>query len=378
MAFWRQLISMNSSLTRWLLCLAAAGSLRAAAITFSVPFNLGPGETAFGLSLPQFDPASHPTTPNLIQVTVTLEASFGGGLTFFNDTLTPLSASGTLTGARVLATPITSGILAPGPVNLLISGSASVPAEGEASLSPLSSGSAASSSTAAGVLDLFKGTGSVSYDVDFTALYPPKVTTTPSSVTCIVCNDRVTGTLKVTYSASSPPPTGSVLLAFGAGAIGPVSVALNWRTGVESNLIGFLLERQVAGGDWGRITPTLIPALGGGRPNAYGLADTLPVPTQEVRYRLLGVDLEGRPAVLGETALAVAPTLEAALVGANLTLNLTGQPGGKVAIETALDVAAGPWLPLATVPLDTAGKGSHLLSVTGDEPARFYRLIAVE
>jgi len=377
--------------------LALAGALQAAEISFSQPFSLGPGETAFALQLNQFNPDAYPATPVLESVKVTIEVTFSGGMTFFNQSFGPISASGSIGNARVRATPIGSDLLTPPDASLGLSaaavavGPASMspdpdPAnsppdpyqiDGEASLTPETAASPppSISSSAAAALAAYSGTGYVQYDVDFTALYPPIVIASPETATCILANERVTGEIVVTYTAKSSPPTSVVLESFGASWSGPGLVLLNWRTGVESNLIGFVLERQLATTAWLQVSDGLIPALGGGQPNDYRFEEADVASADVVRYRLSGVNTQGVKAALGETVVQPGITAGIELTETGLKLNVQGAANTRVTIEETADVAHGPWVPTSTIALDASGAGTATLPVSDTEPARFYRLI---
>lgn len=349
---------------------------QSADFTHSQPFSLGPGETAFALQLPAFDPddPAHAATPVLKKVTVTLTATFGGGFTFFNDTATPVPATGNLSNARVLVTTLAPGALNPAAVSLALAGGATVPGNDEASLAPVANGTSSLASTDNTVLTLYTGTGTLDYDVDFSALYPPLVTTSPSSITCLVCNDRVTGTLSVTYTASSPSPTAAVILEFAAQFVNPSLAEITWRTGVESNLLGFHLERQAVSGDWTRVNPALIPATGGTRPENYRLEDTAPGGSLGTRYRLQGVNLSGNLEALAETVLVRALQASIETREGMLELTVTGQPNRTVVMLTSTDVA-GPWTSSGILQLDAQGQAVQLLPNNLNERSRFYRLL---
>lgn len=368
-----------------------AVAARAADIPYSKTFSLGPGETAFALELPKFDPAAHPATPILESAKVTLQATFSGGMTFFNESFSPIIASGSIGDARVLATPIGTGLVTPAPVNLGLAGTTPVAAavmspdpdplhsppdahriDGEASIPSLSSNS---SPPAEGTLSAYSGPGNVAYDVDFTALYPQRITVTPAGTAGILCNDRVTGQITVTYTAKAPPPTGIVLDSFGAIWAGPGMVVVNWRTGVESNLIGFHVEREVSADEWLRVSPAIILALGGSQPNSYRFEEANVPQTELVKYRLVQVAINGELIPLKETIVQVGVKAAIAMTASGLQLRVEGLADSQVHIEVASDVVRGPWTRHGSIVLDPSGSGGADLEVAAGEPTRFYRLL---
>lgn len=338
----------------------------------SQPFSLGPGQTAFGLEFPQFNVSG----ATLNQVTVTLEATFAGGMTFFSASAVDATASGGLSSAQVLVTPLVTGLIAPAAVTLPLDGTTLVPAGQIASISPDTTDTAEVSTTAAATLALYTGNGNVGYDVDFTALYPQRVAVTAPSPkpTCIVCNDWVDGQLTVNYNYDPPNPTAVVLESFSASWIELGQALVVWRTAVESNLLGFQLERQQDASPWVRVNQALIPALGGGRPNDYRFEEAnLPAATVS-KYRLVGVNLKGQEAVLSEVTVQVGITAEVRAIESGILLEVRGTAGSRLAIEATSAVATGPWERIGTVQLNSSGVGAAILPWETDTPLLFYRL----
>jgi hypothetical protein len=247
--------------------------------------------------------------------------------------------------------------------------------DGEAFTSPSTSRSSAFASATQATRDAYSGTGTVSYDVDFAPLYVQMVTASPSSATCLLSNDRVTGQLTVTYSAENAPPTGGVVDSFGAVWAGPGLVVINWRTGVESNLMGFYLERAVSPGNWRRVSPGLVPALGGTQPNAYRVEDANVDQTGQVKYRLLGVNLRSEITVLGEAVVQVGINGSLEITASGLRLGVQGLPNARVFVEETTDLVHGPWIRSGPVLLDASGSGAAVLTVSDSETVRFYRLL---
>ncbi|HRZ37601.1 MAG TPA: hypothetical protein P5534_14725, partial [Candidatus Paceibacterota bacterium] len=300
--------------------IALAVSTQAFEVPYSQPFSIGPGETAFAVQLPQFDPTAHPDRPVLESVTVTLDATFSGGMTFYNAAFTATGAQGTTETGRVLATPAGPSMLVPAALNLALSAAALVPAavmapdpdpsnsppdpyriDGKVPVAAQSSSASSIASTDPLVLKAYSGNGSVAYDIDYTARYPQFVTTAPSTLTAILCNDRVHGSISVVYSAAPSPPTAVVIEAFGASWTGPGRVVMHWRTAGKSNLLGFHVEREIGDGNWLRVTDAIIPAQGGTEPRTYRFEEANVTAPGEVRYRLLAIGDDGQTAVVDET-----------------------------------------------------------------------------
>jgi len=374
--------------------IALAISTHAFDVSYSQPFSLGPGETAFAVQLPQFDADAHQDTPLLESVTVTLEVTFSGGLTFYNEAFVAVEALGTVESARVLAMPIGSGLLVPAALNMALSDGALVPAavmspdpdpansppdayriDGSIAVAARSESASSSRSTDSAVLEAYAGSGNVAYDVDFTARYPQFITTAPPTLAAILCNDRVDGRIAVKYSAVAKPLPGVILEAFGASWADLGLVVMNWRMGGESNLVGFHIERGIAAGDWLRVTSQVIPAQGGGGTNTYRFEEANVSSPGEVRYRLLAVSADGQTSVLGETV--VVPALQTAIefTADGFQLTVQGSPNTRVAVYETTDVVRGPWVRTGDVTLDDTGAGVLLLGPPGKDRARFYRLV---
>lgn len=367
--------------------IALAVSTHAFDLSYSQPFSIGPGETAFAVQLPRFDPRDHPDTPVLKSVTVTLEARFSGAMTFYNAAFTATDAQGTLESGRVLATPTGATLLVPPALTLALSAAALVPAavmspdptpyriDGRLFVAAQSESVSSIGSTDASVLGAYSGNGSIAYDIDFTAHYPQFVTTLPPTLTTILCNDRVQGQISVTYSAMAKPPTGIAIEAFGASWAGPGLVVINWRTAGESNLLGFHIEREIADGNWLRVTSAIIAAQGGTEPRTYRFTEANVAAPGEVRYRLLAIDDDGQTAVLGETV--VVPGIQAGIefTGDRFQLTIQGSANTRVSVHETTDLTHGPWVRVGDVTLAATGAGLLLLSPPADAQMRFYRMV---
>ncbi|HSA00271.1 MAG TPA: choice-of-anchor E domain-containing protein [Candidatus Paceibacterota bacterium] len=357
------------------LALASAVAASAAEVSFQHSFSLGPGETAFALPLPRFDPSAHPETPVLESVQITLTAAFSAGATFSQESSEEIVASGTLSAARVMATPIGAGLLGPDPIVLSLNDSTSVPASGSISTFPQSSGASLVSTSDPGEMQDYTGSGTVGYDIDFIADYPPMVTAVPASVTILLCNARVAGRLTVTYTAAPSEPANNTVKSFVASWAAPGRVVVHWTTGDESNLLGFQLERLSASGHWLRVNEEMVPAKGGNLSNAYRFEEANVLETGEVNYRLLTVGTDGQPTV-AQTAI-VQVGLKAVLesIPSGLRVSIRGPANRDVQVEAAIDLERGPWIQVGAVALDADGVGVILLEMSESDPIRFYRLV---
>ncbi len=344
----------------------------------SSPLTLGPGETAFGVSIPLFDKdaPAHAATPVLKSVTVSLEVTFAGDLGFYNSSSEEVAVTYNLSGARVTATVVgdPTNVLAPLTTTppLLLSGSQTVGADASVAIAAQSSGAPSATSTEAAVLTRYSaGSDAIAYDVDFTALYPQYVSTTPTGFLCLVANDRATARLKVVYDADPTDPTAVELLSFDCTWASPGPAVLAWRTGVEIATVGFHVERS-AGAAWERITPQLIPATGGGQPASYRFEDAGWTLAMAAKYRLIEVTTNAQEEILGETSVRVAATATANLTPTGLDLSVHGQPAATAFLDSAPEIR-GPWQELGSVQIDAAGSGRILIPGPPTEPQRFYR-----
>ncbi len=355
-------------------CVAVA-PVPASTFTYTSPsFDLGPGETAFGLLLNQFDPSAHPEAPVLKQVQVTLQATFGGNVELFGLPSAPTDVHYQLSSALIVATPDSPGLLAPAEIALSLTGTQNVGAGSSVSITSQASGSTARSATDAGSLAQYQGAGTVAYDVDFSALYPQLITTAPAKTSGLLCSDRVMGQLVVQYSADPTPPTAVVLESFAAIWTQPNRVMVTWQTGVETDVAGFNLERQAGDGTWLRVNESMIAALGGSQPNTYGCEDlAVPLSGSPLNYRLLLVTSEGEQTVAVEAATQRGIRLGVRLVAGGVELGLSGVAGSQVVIDRSGSLAPGSWLAVGSVQLDATGQATRTLTLDPGLSARFYR-----
>jgi len=344
-------------------------------MSFEHSFSLGPGETAFALPLPRFDPSAHPETPVLESVQIALAATFSAGATFSQESSGEILASGTLSAARVMAMPIGTGLLAPDPIVLSLNDSTSVPAGGSISIFPQSSGASLISTSDPGEMQDYTGSGTVGYDVDFIADYPSMVTAVPASVTILLCNARVAGRLTVTYTAAPSEPANNAVRSFVASWAAPGRVVIHWTTGDESNLLGFHLERLSANGLWLRVNQEMIPVKGGSLSNAYRFEETNVSETGEVHYRLLTVGTDGQSTAAQTAVVQVGLKALLESIPNGFRISIRGPANRDVQVEAAIDLERGPWIQVGAVALDADGVGVVLLEVSESDPIRFYRLV---
>lgn len=192
--------------------------------------------------------------------------------------------------------------------------------------------------------------------------------------------DQVTGggvTINGGYPAQlpspAPPPTAATLLSFDARWTRAGEVALEWQTGVEFDLLGFQLQRQEANGEWLGVNAGIIPSVGTGQPNRYRFVEPTVPAAGIVRYRLLEVDQSGQLHVVAETVAQVGLHAGIALTPSGLTIWVQGRAGPAV-VETATDVAHGPWQPVSEPRLDAAGQAVLQVPMAEAGSARFYRV----
>jgi ubiquitin len=174
------------------------------------------------------------------------------------------------------------------------------------------------------------------------------------------------------------PPTAATLAGFRPVRGSDGAVRVRWRTLVEAGTLGFYLERAGANGRWTRVTPQIIPAAGLDlQPHAYAFLDASPGVLTATKYRLLEVDLAGRIRVLAEAVVFPAVELRLEAGAAGLVVELRGQPGGTLAVETTDRIARGPWTELTRLSLDESGKATHALAANASRVTAFYRAVVL-
>ncbi len=348
-------------------------------ITESRPFNLGPGETVAFEDFPKFNPVNHPSTPKLTRVDIVLDVeSFSADVVLFFDPRREEASTieWHLGPAQIKTVPSVPGLAAPS-AELSLQGSVMVAGNEvlQVSPTPSTSGYRIVSVSNGEALEAYVGEDFIKYDVDFLALYSIVTAGPLAAATGLFVSDRVRGTLTITYHASGPDPTSVVLAGFSAQETGVGGVWVSWRTGVESNILGFHLERRVSGGSWVRLNSQVIPATGGSGSADYGYQDGAAPSGTGIAYRLLAVDLAGQQSVLGETGIQ--PGFNLAIEvrdGAWMEISVQGEPGTQAILETAADLVRGPWIVAGTVEFDGQGRGLVVLGLSTVEPSRFYRV----
>ncbi|HAB17898.1 MAG TPA: hypothetical protein DCE44_15765, partial [Verrucomicrobiales bacterium] len=184
--------------------LAWALSGSAAGYTFYSPsFSVGPGETIFGLPVDQFDPARHPRP--LTQVQVQVQAEWQAQLKFLGDPSDAQVVDYELKSAAVSVQGLAAGLVNPPKVQLVLRGSQTVPAGASVAIVGEASGAEVGWVTGGAAVAPYQGTGTVGYDIDFAALYPELLNTSPASVVGLVCDNRINGRLVVVYFDDTPP-----------------------------------------------------------------------------------------------------------------------------------------------------------------------------
>lgn len=190
------------SLMRLVFVLGFARSSFGDVFTNSAAFALTPGQSAFGLQLPQFSSTAY----SLRKISIVITAEFGANISFRADPL----QSVTYSWALGLAQPASPSIeVLPGSQGLLVPPSVSLPLFGTQSVAPglpttlqaVSANTQTVETTAPEILALYRGTGAVQYDVNFLARYPQVVATTPTGPNAVFTDDRITGQLSIIYEA---------------------------------------------------------------------------------------------------------------------------------------------------------------------------------
>ncbi len=165
-------------------------------------------------------------------------------------------------------------------------------------------------------------------------------------------------------------PTAVQIISFTAQRTGPGRVELRWRTGVEYDVLGFLVERMAADGAWREVGTGLVPCAGLGGRSDYALLDT--VAPEMVRYRLVEVDLAGRRRVQAEATPLSVVAAGIRWLGAMVEISITGSANTSVTVETTTDAAWGPWVHEAAAVLD--GKGAARIQSPMVSGPRFFRV----
>ncbi|HRI12407.1 MAG TPA: choice-of-anchor E domain-containing protein, partial [Verrucomicrobiota bacterium] len=165
-------------------------------------FTLGPGETAFGIEVSQFDPTIH--SGPLTQVHVRIEATWEGRLEFSGEGPTRM-VTYELGEAVILVQGVTAGLVVPAPLKLKLNGTQEVAAGATLTIVSQTSGAQQAVVIDGPMIAPYQGSGTVAYDFDFSALYLPLLSTSPISVVGLACDSRITGRIIVEYFDGAPP-----------------------------------------------------------------------------------------------------------------------------------------------------------------------------
>ncbi len=168
----------------------------------SAPIRLRPGETAFAIPVPQFDPSAHASAPILEQVSLTVSVVLTAniGLADVVESNTPISY---LLGPAILRiTPALSNLVIPAPLSLNLAGTNLPNSPYTFPLVATSGTSETIASTGSTALSAFTGTNTWVSDLDFLASYPPHVGTDRSTATALFGDDAMVVTLVAQYTSS--------------------------------------------------------------------------------------------------------------------------------------------------------------------------------
>jgi len=171
-----------------------------------------------------------------------------------------------------------------------------------------------------------------------------------------------------------PPPTAAGLAHFRAVRWSDGRVDVTWQTLVEVQVLGYRVERSVAGGGWAQVGADLIPAEGQPHPQSYALTDVGAGVVGGAIYRLIEIDLRGRVSVVAEAEESAG--LEVRIHGdqSGLVLQVGGSPGAPTLLQVAERIE-GPWSRTTRGKLDGHGEGSFRVDWTETQPARFFRVV---
>lgn len=353
--------------------LVAAASAGPVWFTCSQSFDLGPGETTFGLTFPQFNRAAHPEVELLEGVEITLEATFRAAVMLQGSEFMMITGDWSLGTARVEALPRDTSVSLRPVLDATLSGSLAISSRADVVISPVPTVTVVTKvASVPADLGAFEGAGTLVYDVDFAARYS-QVAAGPQGVTGLYAGDRVTGQLSVTYRASSSDTSPVVLSHFRAQRRASGVVVVGWEARAEQDVRGFRLERQGAVGAWVPVTPALLPALGaGGQSRRYEVEDEGASGMADLRYRLVAIDAAGTPHVTGETGVQTALELTVRRQDLAIELALTGPAGMAVALEGAPALSPAAWTVLREVTLAADGH-ARLTAAIPAQPFSFYR-----
>ena len=178
---------------------------------------------------------------------------------------------------------------------------------------------------------------------------------------------------EISYLAPPPPPTAVWLTGFTATATGPDTSLIAWRTGVEQDVVAFLLERLDPQGQWQVIPNGIIPAAGGGRPNSYQVRDEQGRPGEASIYRLSEIDLQGRRRTVAQSEAVAGATVELRFDGSLCMVKVHSKPGVVAALEACSLLNRTNWQTLALIRTDSQGLGAASLPATQSGAPVFVR-----
>jgi hypothetical protein len=162
-----------------------------------------------------------------------------------------------------------------------------------------------------------------------------------------------------------PTPTAARLDYFRAQQAGG-GVVLSWRTLVEYDVLGFVVEREGSGG-WERVNGRMIPAGGQDlRPHVYELSAA----GTGGRYRLLEVDLRSRTRVVAEAPVQLAGVLAVTVEGGSLRIAWVGAAGESGVLESRTDGVQGRWEAVGEI----RGEAPVRRALNPKDPVRFFRV----
>jgi hypothetical protein len=179
----------------------------------SAPFSVAPGETAFGVTLPRFQPSAHPEAPVLAGVQFVLLVKRSADVALFA-AAPEIWTAGTVAVSATPAASTNFPIL--GPVRLGLSGTNSILDAPLTLLSPQASASAILGAPSLGPdFSPWLGADEIGFDID-AAIDDASVLNPSNAGAGLIANDLITGWLQVVYSAAPPPVTLGIATQAGA------------------------------------------------------------------------------------------------------------------------------------------------------------------
>lgn len=238
------------------LAVFAAGAAQALTVTNSVPFTLGPNESASELLAPQFDPTASADAPTLIGITVAVEVQFSADLSLFGASAADAVVSWNLGPGFVRVVPESPELEVPEMVDLALTGVTEVFGGRPSPVTPAPTVTVTNEVTiSTNQWTAYLGTNALAYTVDFIAPYT-FVNTAPSSAGALYANDRVSGRLKVLYFAQST----RLVLSFQLGSLeGAGALVIQGGAGAE---VVVETTNDVANGPWNPLATRVLDSHG--------------------------------------------------------------------------------------------------------------------